>query len=239
MMCYLLFIAVLLLSGPTFALGSNSGDEAIESAGAEKEPLVEIDPESAVEGPVGEGCPDGVVCVPHSDMEILVQILRERQCLETIPPSLRLDEITIVLDEDGRVFYDGAGPELPYTVTLDWCHYSATGTGTLQLVAAVDEPPVWGFRFRPKAYVSYLFLTPFFDGNEFGDGVDAGFMVDFFHFKSLNFNVQLGFRSFGAAVGLDVTRNFGAFVGPGVSWEGLARGKQPLVDLNMGIFFSF
>jgi hypothetical protein len=185
-------------------------------------------------------CPEGKVCVSLEDMRIIMQVLRERKCLEETDPEFLLGELTIVVDEDGRIFYTGNGPESPYTLLMQWCHYRAIAKGSVEVVAALKEPSVWGFRLRPKAYMGYMLMTPFFDGNEFLDGVDAGLMLDFLHYRWLNLNAAVGFRTFGLGVGADITSNFGGYVGFGASWESLVNPqRQPLGNVVVGFAFAF
>jgi hypothetical protein len=177
-------------------------------------------------------CADDSVCVPKEDLRKMVQVLKERKCLDDNPPSFKLDPVVIVTDEDGRVFYSGAKPE-PYTVKMTWCHYEVEAQGEVKVVAALGEKSEWGFRFRPKAHLSYLLNQPFHDGNSFNDGVDAGLALDFFHVYWANLNAVVGFRSAGLSIGIDLTRNFGGHVGYAVAFE------EPWHNLETGIYFAF
>lgn len=171
----------------------------------------------------GVACMDPSVCLPPEDMDVFVKLLREKKCMQETKPEFKLDQVQLFLDRDGRVFYNGAMPH-PYKVHVSWCNYEIDATGTLNVFAAVQEPPIWGFRFRPKAYMGFVLAEPFYavakgePSPDLGDVVDAGLMVDFLHYDFVNLNVALGFQSFGAAVGFDVTKNFGLYGGYGVTW---------------------
>jgi hypothetical protein len=176
-------------------------------------------------------CSADSTCVPPSDMQSIVTILQEKQCLSTEKPHFNLDPITIVVDREGRVYYSGSDPQ-PYSLTMKWCNFEVQGEGKISVVVAKNEPPVWGFRFRPKFAGSYLFVDGF-SSSKAVDGVDIGVLWDFLYYKALNVNVATGFRSVGGGVGLDLTRNFGVYTGYALSWWSLKHNPQ------LGLYFSF
>lgn len=179
-----------------------------------------------------DGCVGGT-CVPPEDMQVFLQALREKKCLTSTTPKFDLDPVKIVVDRDGRVFFSGSEPS-PYTLRMTWCNYEVTGKGKLVVAAAVQEPPTWGFRFRPKAYTGLLLSAPFYqETDSFGDVVDAGLMVDVFHVHQFNLNFHTGFRSVGMGLGMDITRNFGAYTGYALTWEGWRH------NVELGLWFSF
>lgn len=176
---------------------------------------------------------DTEICVEKEDLKKFLQLAKERQCLDDTTPKFTLDGITVVTDQDGRVFYSGADPEKPYKLHMSWCHYEVSGEGEVKLIAAMTEPPTWGFRFRPKAFVGYLPLRAFEDDAEASDGFDAGLMLDFFYYKWANLNVHAGFRSTGAGFGFDLTKNFGAYLAYAFGW------KEPYHQALGSIYFAF
>lgn len=180
----------------------------------------------------GEECAGGSQCIPPQDMEKIREVLVEKKCLQTEKPSFTLDPITIVTDEKGRVFYTGADPN-PYKIKMKWCNYEAEGTGKVNLVAGLKEPQTLGFRFRPKAYLGYLPLEPLTYQKTGTEGIDAGLMLDFFHWQFANVNVAVGFRSFGLGAGIDVTQNFGLYAGYAMSWKDWNH------NLNAAFWFAF
>ncbi len=182
-------------------------------------------------------CKDPSVCVPPEDVQDMVKALQEKQCLQTTQPKFELDRIDIVTDKDGRVFYSGAQPR-PYTLKMTWCSYEATATGKVEVYAAKAVPEVWGFRFRPKAYIGALPLEaayplPEDESLTVTDLVDAGVMVDFFHYDWANINAAVGFRSVGGGLGADLTENFGIYTGYALTWGTWHH------NLNVGLWFSF
>jgi hypothetical protein len=172
-------------------------------------------------------------CVSKQDLDKFLTVLREKKCLQSTKPTFELDPINLIVDKDGRVFYSGAAPN-PYTLRMKWCSYEAEAQGKVKLVAAMKEPSLWGFRFRPKAYISLLPFEAFNVASEkFSDSWDAGAMVDFFHYDWANLNVAVGFRSVGAGLGADLTQNFGIYAGYATTWGTWHH------NLNLGVWFSF
>lgn len=198
------------------------GQEPMPDPAADAKKLEAMVPDSACQG----------TCVAPDDMKVFVELLKEKKCLTTQKPEYKLDTIEIVVDEKGRVFYSGADPK-PYTLHMKWCNYEVTGTGKVNLVAAMMEPPTWGFRLRPKAYLGYLPLEPVVYNEDVKAGIDAGLMLDLFYIHWINANVTLGFRSGGLGVGFDLTKNFGAYTGYALCWNGFRH------NANAAIWFAF
>lgn len=178
-----------------------------------------------------EPCAEGSQCVPPEDMKVFVGVLSEKQCLLSTQPEFKLDPITIVVDQDGRVYASGADPN-PYTVKMTWCSYAVTATGGVTVVVARKEPEVWGFRFRPKFSSGFLFVEAF-EREKALDAVDVGLLWDFLYWKSFNLNIATGIRSIGAGVGFDITRNFGAYLGYAFAYADVRHNPYA------GLYFSF
>lgn len=184
-----------------------------------------------------QACAEGSTCVPPEDMAVFVKLLKEKKCLQETKPAFKLDSINLIVDQDGRVYYTGADPK-PYTLKMAWCDYDVTGTGKVDLVVAKKEPPTWGFRFRPKFAGSFLFVDGF---EQYGPdnkydpsrAVDVGILWEFIYWHAFNLNVATGFRSVGAGLGVDLTKNFGVYAGYAFSWWTLKHNPQA------GIYFSF
>ncbi len=177
---------------------------------------------------------EGQICVEKEDLKLFLKLAEERKCLDDTTPEFKLDSITIIMDEDGRVFYSGADPNKPYKLEMTWCHYKATGEGEVKVLAAMNEPPTWGFRFRPKAYLGYLPFKLMQKDSDFSSGLDAGLLLDVFYVKWVNFNVAAGFRSTGAGAGFDLTSNFGLYLGYSFAWD-----MKPTHNLLGAAYFAF
>lgn len=176
-------------------------------------------------------CGSSGVCVDKSDLHAFVQLAKDHKCRAETPPTLAVDPIVIVVDQDGRIYGSGSDPK-PYKVQIKWCNYDVTATGQVRLNVAVREPPTWGFRFRPKASLGILGVEAF-ERDRVADAVDVGVLVEPFFYHSWNVNVAVGMRSFGAGIGFDITRNFGGYLGYAAAYSGLR--SNPMA----GLYFSF
>ena len=172
------------------------------------------------------------VFIPEEDLRVLLLAAKEYHCFLKSEPTFKLDPIQIYMDDQGRVFFSGNQPH-PYTLHMEWCNYTAEAKGKLDVVAAMPEPDWWGLRFRPKAYLGYLPLTALEDGGSFNDGIDAGLMLDFFYIEWANLNAALGVRSVGAGVGINITKNFGGYLGYAFGWG------APHHQLIGSVYFAF
>jgi hypothetical protein len=161
-------------------------------------------------------CDEGATCVSDADMKVFIALLEEKHCFQTTQPTIQLDPVTVVVDKDDRVYYSGADPK-PYSLKLSWCSYEVLATGKVALTVAKNEPPVWGFRFRPKFVGSYLFIDGFSSSKAI-DGVDVGVLWDFLYYKSVNLNISTGFRSIGGGLGFDLFKNMTLYTGWAFSW---------------------
>lgn len=173
------------------------------------------------------------VCVLEEDLDKLLEIAAERQCLEKTKPKFQIDEVVVITDLDGRVFYTGADPKRPYKLKMNWCQYEVFAEGKIEVVAAMQEPDTWGFRFRPKAYLGYLPTRLLSSDPTLSDGIDAGMLLDFFYVEWASLNAAVGFRSVGVDLGVDLTANFGGYVGYGLGWN------EPLHNISAGVYFAF
>jgi hypothetical protein len=172
----------------------------------------------------GEAACSGT-CVSPEDLKAFVEIAREKKCLQTTKPTFDLDPVNIIVDKEGRIFFSGSNPH-PYTLRMKWCTYEVQAEGKVNVIAAVQEPATYGFRFRPKAFAGYLLADPFRSGGTWSSAIDAGLMVDAFYVRDFNLNVHVGFRSFGAGLGVDVFKNFGGYVGYAVTWDGFRSNPE-------------
>lgn len=162
-----------------------------------------------------EACEDGV-CVEHKDLEQFVELAEQAKCREDTSPAFKLDPITVVVDEEGRVYGSGSDPQ-PYKLSMTWCNYQVEGEGQVAIVAAKRIPKEYGFRFRPKVAFGYLPVTAF-QTEDASRGLDLGMLLEPVYYHWSNFNGYVGIRSAGAGVGLDLTRNLGLYLGWAITW---------------------
>lgn len=179
---------------------------------------VKADPDNACQG----------TCVPPEDMKSLVASAKLKSCMNHTQPTIESDSITIVTDKDGRVFFSGAAPH-PYTLRMKWCEYELEAKSTIHVVAAMQPAPTSGFRLRPKAYLGYALAEPLRTNGQARDGLDAGLAEEILYWRNLNLNVAVGVRTFGAGLGIDIFRSFGAYAGYAMTWDGFRA--NPLVSL--------
>ena len=177
-------------------------------------------------------CSAGSVCVSPDDQVAIKQVLLEKHCLLTEKPTLQVDPITVVTDTQGRVYGSGADPH-PYKVQLHWCNYDVTATGDVELQVAVREPPTWGWRFRVKATVGFLFTDAIL-AKDAAQGIDGGLLLEPFYYKFLNANAYVGVRSVGLAVGIDVFKNVSVAVGYTLSYDGWH--SNPFIGIGFALW---
>lgn len=176
-------------------------------------------------------CASGSTCVPPEDLKVFVEALKEKQCLKTTQPALTLDPLTIVVDKQGRIYGSGSNPK-PYKVHLAWCNYTLDAEGETKIIAAEATPQTYGFRFRPKAALGVLGTELVLDSKA-SNAIDGGLLLEPFFFQWVNINAYVGFRSVGAGLGFDITKNFGLYAGYAITWGGWR--SNPLASL----YFSF
>ena len=191
--------------------------------------------------PVGDGpvvtvepsqeCPKGVTCVPDEEMETFIQLLRDQKCREATKPEFTSDGVNIVVDREGRVYGSGTGDK-PYKLHMDWCNYELDAEAQIHLDVAQRVEPTWGFRLRLKATAGLLVVDAFTEDKIY-EAIDGGLLVDAFFVQWFNLNAYIGFRSFGAGAGVDITQHFGAYAGYALTWASWR--SNPFV----GIYFEF
>lgn len=183
-------------------------------------------PASASAEPTCDGA-----CITDADMQVFVKLLRDQKCRNETPPKFDVDPITIVVDREGRIYGSGADPK-PYKIHMKWCNYEVDATGKVKLTAASRVEPDYGFRFRPKFSAGLLPIEAF-RRDPWTQAVDVALMADLAYWKTLNFNVHAGIRSFGLGVGVDITKNFGAYVGYANTWSDWRS------NVYTGLYFGF
>jgi hypothetical protein len=161
-------------------------------------------------------CAAGSTCVPPEDMKVFVQLLQAQKCRQETTPTMKTDPVTIVIDREGRIYGSGDDPH-PYRAHIEWCNYQIDVTSQIQLVAAQQIEPDYGFRFRLKAAIGYLPVEAWSE-KDAGRGIDGGVLLEPFFFRWANVNGYVGVRSFGAGIGFDATKNFGPYLGYSMAW---------------------
>jgi hypothetical protein len=180
--------------------------------------------------------PAGGKCLTKDQLENIQKALLELDKLHKSPAVVTSpDSVVIIQDWDGRVYTNG-GQTNPIRLKLqlgDTVNRDMALTLPTQVYYRPQPPdPMFRLRVRAQAgiLVPELIRTVTGDKQSFWD---AGIGWDFFHWNAFNVAAYTGVRSFGGGVGMDVTRNFGPYVGYSLVYDGWRSSVQT------GIYFSF
>lgn len=174
--------------------------------------------------------PPYAVCLTAEEKRTVGDSLRELKEIKESKAEVKVkDDIVIVRDWEDRVYVNGgSGRPIRATLTL-----GSTVERDLELQLPVQtfyrEKPDPMFRLRVRAQAGVL-LPKVVDS--FKDGWDAGIGWDFMHLGPANLSAFTGLRSVGGGLGLDVTKNFGPYVGYAFLYDGLKSG------VHAGVYFS-
>lgn len=179
--------------------------------------------------------PEGGKCLNYIQFESVKKALKELDDIKKSPAIVTTsDQIAIIRDWDGRVYING-GESNPLRFNLK---LGETIDRDMAVILPTQiyyrpKPPDPMFRLRIRAQFGLLAfnITDSLkdDKTKF---MDAGVGWDFFHYKDLNVSAYTGLRSFGAGVGLDLTKNFGPYVGYSMVYDGLKS------NAFLGVYFS-
>jgi hypothetical protein len=195
--------------------------------------LLTARPSPAQEPTAPPPCPEPyALCLVKPDEDTVVESLKELNDVKGSKAVLKLKEdIVIVRDWQDRVYING-GSSKPVDATLT---IGSTVSREMQIQLPIrvyyrPKPPDPMFRLRLRAQAGILLPMIWKDAK---GGWDAGLSFDFFHVGDVNVAAYTGVRSAGGGVGLDLTRNFGPYVGYSLVYDGFASG------VLAGAFFSF
>lgn len=171
-------------------------------------------------------------CVSNETLEKVKIALKELENIKNSPATGEFkDEIVIVHDWDGRVYINGGNPH-PIKMKLKiGDHIDRDMELRLPVVVYYREkPPDPMFRLRFRAQFGLLIPSAI---DSISSSFDAGIGLDWFHYSIFNTYIHAGFRSSGAGLGVDITKNFGFMTGYSVQYDGWK--SQSL----SGFYFSF
>ncbi len=175
--------------------------------------------------------PPYAVCLTAEEKKTVGDSLRELKEIKEAKAVVKVEEdIVVVRDWQDRVYVNGgSGRPIKATLTL-----GSTVERDLELQLPVqtfyrEKPPEPMFRLRIRAQAGVL--APRIK-DSFKDGLDAGIGWDFMHLGPANLSAYTGLRSVGGGIGLDVTKNFGPYVGYAFLYDGLRSGVLG------GVYFS-
>lgn len=175
--------------------------------------------------------PPYAVCLTAEEKQTVGDSLRELKEIKEAKATVKVtDDIVIVRDWEDRVYVNGgSGKPIRATLTL-----GSTVERDLELQLPVqtfyrEKPPDPMFRLRVRAQAGVLFPRVL---DSFKDGWDAGIGWDFMHVGPANLSAYTGIRSVGGGLGVDLTKNFGPYVGYAFLYDGLKSGVLG------GVYFS-
>jgi len=166
-----------------------------------------------------QDCPEGYTCLPDDQYAEVYRKLQELEAIEEGEPTVEFDgPLVILTDERGRVFTNSTGEDEDKLIqgSVEWGHMSADLAMRVEVDVQKKEPPLYGFRLRPKLLTSYLILQT--DLTDPMKAVDFGLDLDFLYWRKWNLSAYVGARSIGVDVGFDVFSNSGISVGAHWVW---------------------
>ncbi len=171
------------------------------------------------------GCPGGHKCIPLDTFERVKAALGKLKKIETTQPTFTTEPVYIVVDRQGRIFSSGADPD-PALGEMTWGDFVVKFKWTPKLTVSHVVEANWGYRPRIKTQVWANVLD--------ADPLDVGLAFEPLYVSWANLQVFAGTKSFGLALGGDVTKNFGLVGGVALPY------KAPTNPTPMaGLFFSF
>jgi hypothetical protein len=187
-----------------------------------------------------ENPPTDESCLSKEQKDRVVQALKELNDIHDSKAEVQvLDEIIIIRDWEDRVYING-GEKKPIRMKLK---LGETVERDMEITLPVhvsyrEKPPDPMFRLRIRAQAGVL--IPELVQNIKGDSDlkndpfwDAGIGWDFFHISDVNLSAYTGVHSLGAGLGLDLTRNFGPYIGYALKYRDLHS------SILAGVYFSF
>ena len=183
----------------------------------------------------GQACPDGYTCIPDDTYTEIYGKLDQLVAIEEGLPSISFDgPFVLITDEKNRVYSNATGDHvLPGKIT--WGHMSADVEMVVDVSVRRKEPPLYGFRMRPKMTFGWLPLKITIEDPM--QSVDVGVDLDFVYWRKWNLSAYLGGRTFGADAGFDIFSNSG--VCSGVRWAWPFEGYMPAPTPVIGWYFAF
>lgn len=210
-------LPVLLFSVPSWA-----GSEAVTSDVAVQPPAPAATPSCPA-----EVTSSGGACLTKEQKEKVVEALKELEDIHGSKAELEFPEpIVIIRDWEDRVYING-GEKKPIKAKLRIGQHVDRDL-EMQLPIRVfyreAPPPPW-FRLRIRAQLGILapqILQSAKSGGDFKPFWDAGIGWDFVHVPGIELNLAAytGIRSAGGGLGLDLTKNFGAYAGYSLAYDG-------------------
>jgi len=180
----------------------------------------------------------GQVCLPKPTVDEIKKAVIELKDIHESKAKLEVkDPIVIIRKYDGSIYVNGT-QKVPLRAHLTIGKHIDRDL-TIRVKTKVYERPKKPdpmFRLRPRFQIGVLLSESvgFLKGEKTAyDMVDAGISLDVFHIDRFNVAPYVGIKSIGGGVGMDLTRNFGSYVGYSYGYD---EGKSGVM---IGTFFAF
>jgi len=171
-------------------------------------------------------------CVSNESIAKIKLVLQERACLDANKPEFTVNDIPILVDRYGRVFVDSDKKSVG--LRMKWCHYDVTATRDVNVLAARQVPPDFGFRLRLKLTGLAAPTEMFRKDQQFIDGVDLAAAIEPIYYRDFNLNAVVGLHLVGLAVGFDVTNTATLLAGVTTPWSSFR--VVPTVGLSLSLW---
>jgi len=201
--------------------------------------LIFLPSTSSAEGEEKPPCPPPyAICLTEEEKGKVVDAVKELDDIKSSPAELELKESVVVIrDWQGRVYVNG-GDQKPITVKL---RIGRIIDRDLEMKLPVhvyerDEPedPMFRARFRAQIGLMVPEIVRIATDGKLDWFWDGGVSLDFFHYDVFNVSLYVGVQSLGGGLGIDITKNFGIYAGPHLSYQslGLTAWIGPYFSLN-------
>jgi len=185
-------------------------------------------------------CPEGFKCIPNDVAAEWKKILEERQCqdeaLDALEKGLPTDKLritykpyAIIVSKVGQVF-----DQEELVAHLRWCSTKLEVSSEPQLKVnikkkAPDATKTWGFRLRVRLGVNVWPKALFVE--EPVPLLEPALALEPFFVRDFHILTWAGFQTFGAGVGVDITKNANIYGGVGGRWANAEFG--PVLGLSL------
>lgn len=142
-----------------------------------------------------------------SNEQLLIKV-KELQTIESATPALKLDNLNIIVDKEGRVYVKD---QLIGTLTVGSLSYKVSMKLNTTIAKARDKE--YGFDLKWKAVVVESYERN--ADNKVEVFTSGALGIEPFYYKQFNINLIVGPRLFGPAVGMDITEHFDILTGVG------------------------
>ena len=142
----------------------------------------------------------------------LIAKVKQLEEIQAATPNLKLDPITITVDDSGRVFVTDKVSGKLQIATLSYDVNMKLDTIVLQ-----PKQKEYGFALKYKAAVIENYEKDL--KGELKSYTSGALAIEPFYYHNYSLNLVVGPRLYGPAVGIDITQHFGALIGIGFEYS--------------------